>query len=505
MLFPKRGGMAMFWMVLGATFVALVVTGLVVAVMMRPLVTRMMNHIMDYAFGRVVDLDYTKNPFGVLNVMRHAGPQNFIETLMRAHQGEPIQRPMGSPRQMSPWDDLLFQPVYLAPRLPTPDVKSIDTKVVLGPMASKPLEVQIPVLITAMSYGGALSVEAKVALARGANQAGTATNTGEAYLPDERKAADRLIVQYHRGQWANSPARRPEILKSADAIEIQLGQGAQAAAAMRTHPSKINQDMRDVFGLKPGEEAKMATRIPHVDSPKDFVRLVKDLKNEYPVPVGVKLGVSHYLEKDLAVFLEAGVDFITLDGAEGGTHGGPTTLQDDVGLPTLYGIVRADDYLKRQQMRDRVTLIAAGKLTTPGIFLKALALGADAVDIGTMAIIAMLSGQMTRAMPGAPPYNLVMHSASPEWNHALDVDEGAEHLSRYLQSVRDEMCYVVQSLGKTAVHQLDRSDLLSLSPDLGVFAGVAYAAEPYAQHKPIPSEVHLGAHVETVRPEDRVH
>ena len=156
----------MFWTVLLATLLALGAMGVLIAVAIRPLGTRLMNQIMDYVWSRMVSLDYTKNPFGILNVMRHAGPQNFVETMMRAQQGKPIQRPMGSPRALSPWDELLLQPVYLAPRLPTPNAVAIETKVVLGPAAERPLAVDIPVLITAMSYGGALSVEAKVALAK---------------------------------------------------------------------------------------------------------------------------------------------------------------------------------------------------------------------------------------------------------------------------------------------------------------------------------------------------
>lgn len=179
-----------------------------------------------------------------------------------------------------------------------------------------------------------------------------------------------------------------------------------------------------------------------------------------------------------------------------------------MGLPTLFGLVRADNYLRAQGVRDRLSLIAAGRLTTPGTILKALALGADAVDIGTMAIIALLSGQMTKALPGAPPYNLVMHAASHQWKRALNVEEGAHYLAQYLQSVRDEMCCVVQSLGKGAVSELDRTDLAALSPGLAAFAGVAYvgqAAEgvrhPQGDEVPIwqlpqPSRAH--------RPEDRI-
>lgn len=464
-----------FWsVVLGGLVVVAAVAGMMAA-LWRPMGRAMLNGLMDPFITRIVADQYTENLFGVVNVMRHVGPQNFVETMMRASQGTAISRPMGSPLQLSPWDQLLFQPVYLTPRLPTPEKVQIDSRVTIGPKAEKPLQLDIPILITGMSYGGALSVEAKVALAKGANLAGTATNSGESYLPEERAAAQRLILQHNRGLWPKSTMNQPELLKKADAIEIQLGQGAQAAAAMWTATRSINEKMRDVFGLEPGEIEMVGTRFRGVDTPKEFVRLVKELKAAHPVPVGVKVGVSDYIEREIEIFLEAGVDFITIDGAEGGTHGGPPTLQDDVGLPTLHGISRADQHLRSLGVREGVTLLASGQLSTPGRFLKAMALGADAVYIGTVAIIALLSEQMHKTLPGEPPYDLVMHSASARWNRSLDVDRGAEHLANYLKSAMVDISYVVQSLGKVSVAEVDRQDLVALSRDVAEITGVRLA------------------------------
>ena len=444
----------------------------------------MLNCMTGTMLGRVVGNRYTENLFGILNVMRHVGAQAFGETMMRAIQGQPVSRPMGSPLQPSPWEKLYFQPVYLRPRMPTPEDVEIDTATTIGPRAQRPLRLDIPILIAAMSYGGALSVQAKIALAQGANLAGTATNTGESFLPEERRAAERLIIQHHRGLWPNGTVNRPDILEQADAIEIHLGQGAQAAAAMKTRATSaasINARMRGVYGLDRGEAAEISTRFRGVDSPEQFAEMVRGLRREHPVPVGVKLGVSDYIEDDLDVLLQAGVDFVTIDGAEGGTHGGPTALQDDVGLPTMHGLVRAHDHLRRVGTRDNVTLIAAGQLSTPGRMLKALALGAEAVAIGTVAIVALLADQMQKALPFEPPYDLVMHSAAHRWNTALDVDRGAHRLANYLQSCMGEIEYVVQSLGKTAVRDLDRDDLVALDPQVGDLCGVRLAWRPRSQ------------------------
>lgn len=455
--------------------------GLVWRPLTRAVLKTLLNAMADRLMTRIVADKYSENLFGVLNVVRHVGAQTFVETMMRAVQAKPISRPMGSPLHPSPWHQLLFQPVYLRPRLPTPEDTKIETTVVIGARAERPLNLDIPIAITAMSYGGALSIQAKVAMAKGANLAGTATNTGESYLPEERDAATRLIVQHHRGLWPNGTMNRPGLLGHADAIEIQLGQGAQAAAAMQTAATSINAKMREVYGLDPGEPARLATRFGGVNSAEDFVAMVKRLKNEHPVPVGVKVGVGDYIEEDLEVFLEAGVDFVTIDGAEGGTHGGPPTLEDDVGLPTMHGLVRAADYLTRAGARDRLSLVAAGGLTTPGAMLKALALGADAVYIGTVAVVATLSEQMKKTLPFEPPYDLVMHSASPRWNRALDTDQAATRLAGYLRSCVGDMTYVAASVGKTSLGALDRTDLVALDAAVADLCGVRLAWRPRSE------------------------
>lgn len=448
-----------------ASAVALTAIGLLLS---RPMARWMLGPILT----RFVKDRYTENLFGAVTVLRHVGPQVFGETLMRTTGPEPISRPLGSPLQMSPWDQLLLQPVYLTPRLPTPESIEIDTHVVIGPHAEQPLSVDVPLVVTAMSYGGALSVAAKLALAKGANLVGTATNTGESYLPEERATATRLIVQHCRGLWPKSSMRQPDILRQADAIEIQLGQGAQAAAAMMTPAAQVHARMGDVYGLEKGQAERLATRFDGVDSARDFIRMVRQIKDSVPVPVGVKVGAGAYLERELDIFLEAGIDFVTVDGAEGGTHGSPPTLQDDVGIPALYALSRADRYLRRVGARDRVTLIVAGQMTSPGRFVKAMALGADAVYLGSVALIAILGEQMKKTLPWEPPTDLVMQASKKRWRKALDPDESAVRLANYMRSCTAELCYVAQSLGYRKLSEIGLEDMCALSGEVARAVGV---------------------------------
>jgi glutamate synthase domain-containing protein 2 len=428
------------------------------------------NETMDKAMTRLVRDSYVENLFEMVPSARKVGVVNLMEIAMRAKLGKPVERPLGSPLPFSPWEQLLFNPVHLD-KLPVKEDAPINKRVTIGRRAQKPLEIEIPIMIAAMSFGGALSKRAKIALAKAATGAGTATNSGEAgLLEEERAAARKFIGQYNRGGWMNTPDK----YKRLDAIEIQLGQGAQGSSPQRTSARSIGEDFRKVYGLKPGEDALIRSRLPGVETKDDFVKLVKRLRKETGVPVGLKIAATHRLEKELAIALEAEVDFITVDGAEGGTHGGAPTLQDDLGLPTLYAVARAADFLAAQGASGDVSLIAAGGLVTPGRMMKALALGADAVYIGTAAIMAMVSDQVVEAMPFEPPTSLVVYSGKA--TDQLDVDKAAQNLIRYLQATVREMELVAISIGKDDLNALDRTDLCALDPFLARAVGVEYGA-----------------------------
>lgn len=422
----------------------------------------------DSAVTRVIKDQYVENLFEMVPATKKVGVTNLMEIVMRANQGTPISRPLGSPIHMSPWESLLFNPCHLF-RFPTPENVSIQTSTTIGRRARKPLTISIPIMIAAMSFGGALSKRTKIALAKAATTIGTATNSGEAGLmPEERAAADLFIGQYNRGGWMNTPDK----YKQLNAIEIQLGQGAQGSTPQRTPAKNIGADYREVFGLNKGEDAQIHSRLPGVNSKNDFIQLVKRLQKETGVPIGLKIAATHHLEKELQIAVEAEVDFITLDGAEGGTHGGAPTLQDDVGLPTLYAVTRASEYLARKGLTGDISLIATGGLVTPGHMLKALALGADAVYIGTAAIMALVSEQMVKSVPFEPPTSLVVYTGT--LTDRLDINQAAHNLVKYFNACVQEMESVAMTLGRTSLSDISKSDLCTLDPFVAKATGIQF-------------------------------
>ncbi|MCR4426951.1 MAG: FMN-binding glutamate synthase family protein [Firmicutes bacterium] len=428
-----------------------------------------MNEAADDLVFKMLKDKYTDNLLSVLSVAKRMSFFNIMELLMRATQGTALERPLGTHLHLSPWELLLLNPVHLY-RLPVEDYLTIDTSVTIGPESENPLKLQIPVFIAGMSYGSALSRDAKVALARAATEMGTATNTGEAgLLTAEREAATRLIGQYNRGGYLNTPDKYTQL----DAVEIQLGQGAQGSSPQRTAARFIDEEMRQVFEVGEGEDVVLHSRVPGIDGPADLRRVAGQLRRDTKVPIGVKMAASNFIEKELAIALDAGVDFVTVDGAEGASHATSPTSEDDLGLPTIYAIARARRFLESRGARGRVSLLAGGGLFTPGQFLKALALGADAVYIGTAAVMAMVAQQLVKASPREPSLQLVLHSG--RLHEKFDVELAVKSLVNFLKASVDEMKNVMYSLGHAAVSELGPDDLCCVDPWLARALGVSYA------------------------------
>ncbi|MHB1128393.1 MAG: FMN-binding glutamate synthase family protein [Bacillota bacterium] len=438
--------------------------------------TFLSRYLIDRVFSknlyRIMTDPYTENLWEFVSASSRIGLQNIVETNLRAEKGKVIGRPFGSPRKFPNFDNLLFNITQLK-HFPTPGSTPIDTNVVLGKMAARPLVLDIPIIISGMAYGLAMSEKIKIAFAKGATMAGTATNTGEGpFLSSERKAAKYLIIPYNRGNWN----KEPEILKQADMIEIQLGQGASGGVPHILHAKDIDANLRRHFGFKKGEEAVIKAW-SDLSNPKQLKILVNRLRSAADgVPICVKLGAGKYLEKDLELALEAGVDVIALDGAEAGTHASSPILQDDFGIPTVIALGRAADYLTEVKVRNRVSLIISGGLFNPGHFLKALALGADAVYIGTAAVYAASHTQVLEPMPWEPPTELVYYDG--KFQSKLDVDKAAKALAKFLKSCTEEMEEGVRALGKTAFNQVNREDLVSLDPIIAEAMGIDFIYQP---------------------------
>lgn len=206
-----------------------------------------------------------------------------------------------------------------------------------------------------------------------------------------------------------------------------------------------------------------------------------NLRKDYGVPVGLKFAATHYLEKELDIAVEAGVDYIVIDGSEAGTHGGPTILQDDVGLPTLHALSRTIKHLDKLGARDYTSVIAAGGLVNPGHFLKAMALGANAVYIGSIALIAMLQTQMNKALPFEPAPQVPLYLG--KFKEDLNIEKAAEHLAKFLKSCVEESA--AYALGKTDLAQFTRDDMVCVDKDFWFldldFAGFSHEEQQLAR------------------------
>jgi len=419
--------------------------------------------------NRLFQDKYSENLMELWSALRRASLLNVIEISLRSGYGEIIKRPLGTSKSFLGYDGLMFVPAQLA-RLPHEASVKIDMQVKLGPRTAKPLLIDTPLLISGMGYGVALSEEAKRALARGAKQVGTAICSGEGpFLEEEYQEAQKFIWQISRTPWG----RNPRAIAAADMIEVQVGQGARVGPHVHS-PATIKGRARLLMGLSPVEEAKAGATFAGIKSPWDWSRYVRELRQEAGgKPLGVKLMAGGRLENDLAVALEAGFDVIVLDGAQGGTHGASALMEDDFGIPSLQALVRAVRYLREQGVRHEVSLIVGGGYFTPGECLKALALGADAIYLGTAPLFALVHRQIGKVMPWEPLTQLVEYGTP--YAKRLDVDVAAQSVANLLRSMTLEMEEGIRALGKTSLADIGPNDLVALDRWTAEVTGVSMA------------------------------
>jgi len=442
------------WILLGIASAALIVAAAGLF-LVRPVVKKLV----DTGLALTETEPYFRNMTAMVSLLKRVDPQIIVENSLRADSGKVLKRPLGSPKPFPHFDGIMFLPGQMA-RLPVADPERVETRTVIGPTAQRPLELEIPLLISGMAYGLGLQEKVKIALAKAANRVGTATNSGEGpVLPEEMRIANKYIVQYSRAAWAKDP----EILKRADMIEIHIGQGSSAGAPSQVPAQHLKGKAAQLMGIRPGEESEIRSRFPGVSRKGDWRRLVQELRTlTQGVPIGMKLAIGR-VEEDLDVALYAGVDFITLDGAQAATKGTPPLLQDDVGLPTVIGLCRAVEHLEKRRKRGRVSVIVSGGFHTPGDCLKALALGADAVALGSPVLFASSHTQGSqKVLPWEPPTELVYYTGSKK--ELYDVEEGSVFAARFLRSMVEEMKLAAAALGKTALKDVGREDLVALDP-----------------------------------------
>jgi glutamate synthase domain-containing protein 2 len=444
------------------------------AIAVRTITRGAINRTHDSALKIIMNDMYDENIWELVSAATRLGLQEIVETNLRSAEGKKIGRPLGSPKKFPSLDDLMFSIAQLH-TMPTQLDEKIDLRVTIGKKAKKPFVVDIPILIAPMAYGVALSKKAKVALAQGAALAGTSTNTGEGpFLPEERKAAKYLIYQYHRGDWDKTP----EIIRQCNAVEIQIGQGAIAGVGHLMQAREIDKELRKAFKYPKNKDAVAHSRQPEVNRPEDLKKLVQKLKYiGEGIPIGIKMGAGKHLEADLEWICDAGIDFISLEGAEAATKASAPILQDDFGVPMVFAINRAANWLEKNHFKDRVSLIASGKMRNPGDVLKACALGADACYMGSVALFAMTHKQVLKALPFEPPTQVLWHTG--KFKKKFKVSEGTKNLYFFLRSCKEELAEGVKALGKTDLQSVDRNDLFAISELVGKGCNLPMAYEPW--------------------------
>jgi glutamate synthase domain-containing protein 2 len=304
--------------------------------------------------------------------------------------------------------------------------------------------------------------------------AGTATNTGLGpWLESERKAAKHLILQYPRASWSKDPA----IIKQADAIEIQFGQGANAGVGKTLDDNKINSKLRQRLNLKPGQDAVIHNQMTEANSPGELGNLINYLRElSGGVPIGVKIGAGNNLEQDLDIAVNAGADFVSLDGAEAGTHNSLPILEDDFGVPTVIALCRAVRFWESNKLKGKVSLLVGGGLSSPGDCLKMLGLGADAVYLGTTIVFATTHNQLLKVVPFEPPTAIAWEDG--KYKDKFNVKEGAKSLAHFLHATVYEMEEAVKALGKTSVSQVSRADMFALNREVAEITGLELCYRP---------------------------
>ncbi|WP_342603089.1 FMN-binding glutamate synthase family protein [Peribacillus sp. FSL E2-0159] len=425
--------------------------------------------------GKIILTDsYQENIMELMPGLRHMGVQNMLENSLRAETGDVLHRPLGSSKKWPHLDPITFIPAQTTP-FPIDGEEDVDVKVTIGPKAKKPMKIKIPLMITGMAYGIALSEQTRLSLAEAAKNVGTAINSGEGgVIPEELDKAGKYILQFSKTEWS----KEEDLIKRADMIEIKFGQGALAGMGGKISPKNLTGRAREVMGLKENEDGVIFEHFFENQTLKDIKKLVNELRSiTGGVPIGVKMGAGGKIEEDIDHLIELGVDFITIDGGQAATHGAPPILSDDMGIPTLHAIVRAVNHLEKRKMKGQISLIVSGGLLVPGHFLKVLALGADAVYVGSAILFAVSHSQALNALPFEPPTQVVWNQG--KFKDQFKIEDGVKAAEKFFTASIEEMKMALRAMGKRSLKELSKKDLVSYDELTAKMIGIPFSFEPW--------------------------
>ena len=415
-------------------------------------------------------------------------PQSVVAEIQRAaREGLYEIRGYGAKRALPTFDDLVFLGASVS-RYPLEGYRErCATDVVIGTRYAKtPIELAMPITIAGMSFG-ALGANAKEALGRAATEMGTSTTTGDGGMTDEERDASKSLV------YQVLPSRyglNPDDLRRADAIEVVVGQGAKPGGGGMLLGLKITERVGEMRTLPQGIDQRSACRHPDWTGPDDLAIKIQEIREitDWEKPIYVKIGATR-TSFDVPLAIKAGADAIVLDGMQGGTGATQDVFIEHVGIPTLPAVRQAVEALKDLDMHRKVQLIVSGGIRSGADVAKALAMGADAVAIGTAALIALNCnaplyeddyaalgtepGFCHHCQTGLCPVGIATQES--ELEARLDPEHGAQRVRNYLATMVLEAQTLARACGKSHLLNLEPEDMVALTVEAAAMAGVPLA------------------------------
>ena len=406
----------------------------------------------------------------------HGAPEepfnNHIQQLARdglskvGHHG-PVSA-MGVARQKLPsWDDIQLVTAQLAKK-PLLDDAPVGSELVIGPNANKPMRLEIPLFVSDMSFG-ALSAEAKTALSKGAELAGTGICSGEGgMLPEEQQANSRYFYELASARFGWSIDK----VKKCQAFHFKAGQGAKTGTGGHLPGNKVVGKIAEVRGLKEGQPAISPATFSDLNTPADYAKLAGEVREATGgIPIGFKMSAQH-IEDDIDFALKAGCDYIILDGRGGGTGAAPNLFKHNISVPTMAALARARRHLDSLKRGD-ITLIITGGLRTESDFVKAMALGADGVAVSNSALQAIGCLGMRACHTNNCPVGIA--TQKDHLRARLEIDKSAQQLKNYFEATVELMKILARACGHHHLNQLNLRDLTTWKRELAHLTGVRYA------------------------------
>ncbi len=378
---------------------------------------------------------------------------------------------MGVPRDQLPkWDDIQIVTAQLE-RRPLLDDVEVSTGVTIGSNAAAPLELDIPLFVSDMSFG-ALSEEAKVSLAKGAELAGTGICSGEGgMLPEEQQANSRYFYELASGRFGWNIDKVAKV----QAFHFKFGQGAKTGTGGHLPGHKVTGRIAEVRSLNEGEPAVSPATFPNLTTIEDYREVAAAVRETgRGIPIGAKLSAQH-VEADIDAALDIGVDYIILDGRGGGTGAAPTVFRDHISVPTMAALARARHHLDTSDRAD-VTLVITGGLRTHTDFVKALALGADAIAVSNSAMQAIGCIGMRACHTDNCPVGIA--SQKKDLRLRLIIDDAAARLARFFEASVELMAVLARACGHDSLSGFTVDDLTTFDRTIADLAGVPWGGVP---------------------------